>query len=136
MTARVKIALAILVALGISFSLGWVLGASGRMEAERRAAAVEQQSDLSEARSAILEARVSLYNVNFGDASQAFEQAKLPLERARQRFLDLGQAERAGHVGSALTQVQEAQRLAGQLDQAANTRAAEALKAIEQAAPR
>jgi hypothetical protein len=135
MNARLKLVVGVVVAVIVTLGLGWVWGASGRMDVQRALGAAEQRLDLSDARAAILEARVALYNVNFGDASRALEQAKPPLERAQERFRELEQQEAAAHVGTALQHVQDAQRLAGQLDAAANTRAAEALKAIERASP-
>jgi hypothetical protein len=135
MTTRMKIGLGILGSLLVTFVVGLVLGASGRMEAGRALHAAEQRLDLCEARAAILEGRVSLYNVNFGDASRSFEQAKPSLERALARFRDLGQTERAGHITTALGAVHDAPRRASQLDQASNTRAADALKALQLASP-
>jgi hypothetical protein len=117
----------VLVALGIGF--GW--GASGRLTAQRVAREASQQLDLAEARGRILEARVSLYNVNFGDAQRQLEEAKGPLTRARDRALDQRQRQTADALSAALTHAQEAQRLASRLDQGANTRAGEALKAID-----
>jgi hypothetical protein len=97
---------------------------------QRTLDATHQQLDLTEARGRILEARVALYNVNFGDASRHFEEAKVPLRRVRQRYQDLGQSDAALSIESAIRHVEEAQRLAGSLDQSANTKAGEALEAI------
>ena len=78
----------------------------------------------------MLEARVSLYNVNFGDASRHFEDAKAPLRRVRERYQNVGKNAAAGSIAAALEHVEEGQRLAGKLDQAANTKANDALEAI------
>src|SRR6478672_4018846 len=117
----------VLVVLGLGF--GW--GASGRSTAERALEESKQQLDLAEARGRILEARVSLYNVNFGDAQRQLEEAKTPLTRARDRFQQDGKRDSAEGLSAALARVQEAQRLAGKLDQSANSQANEALKAIQ-----
>ena len=86
--------------------------------------------DIAEARGQVLDGRVSLYNVNFGDASRHFEEAKAPLRRVRERYQKVGKNAAAGSIGAALAQVEEAQRLAGKLDQSANAKANEALEAI------
>lgn len=123
-------AVVVLVVLGI----GFVWGASGRFAIQNTLDDVRQQLDLAEARGALLEARVNLYNVNFGDASRHFEGAKAPLRRARQRYQDIGKNAAAGSISAALAHVEEGQRLASSLDQSANTKAEEALEAIRVAA--
>jgi hypothetical protein len=95
-----------------------------------------QRLDLAEARGALLDARVSLYNNNFGDASRRFEDAKEPLRRVRARYQEAREGEAASSIDAALVHVEEAQRLAGQLDPAANSRAGEALEAIRVAGER
>ena len=92
-----------------------------------------QQADLSDARSRILEARVSLYNVNFGDAQRQLDDAKGPLTKARDRAQADGKKDAAAALTAALVHVQEAQRLAGRLDASANNQASEALKSIQTA---
>ena len=101
-----------------------------RTRSTRRAARL----DLAEARGHLLDARVSLYNVNFGDASRHFEEAKAPLRRVRERYQHVGKNAAAGSIAAALEHVEEAQRLAGKLDQAANAKANDALEAIRVAA--
>ena len=108
-------------------------GASGRSTAQDALDSVQQRLDLAEARGHILEARVSLYNVNFGDAQRQLDDAKGPLTRARDRAQAQGRKESADALSAALGHAQEAQRLAGRLDTSANSRANEALKAIETA---
>ena len=120
----------------VTLGIGYVWGASGRTTAERALQDMQQQMDLAQARGRILEARVSLYNVNFGDAQRQLEDAKAPLTRARDRYQQLGKRESVEGVTAALAHVQEAQRLAGRLDQSANTQAGEALNAIQVATSR
>ena len=57
--------------------------------------------------------------------------AKEPLRRMRQRYADDGKTDAARSIGAAVEHVEEAQRLAGKLDQAANSKTAEALEAIK-----
>ena len=118
----------LLLAVALGAAYWW--GASGRSTAQDALDGVQQRLDLAEARGYILEARVSLYNVNFGDAQRQLDDAKAPLTRARDRAQAEGKKASADALTAALGHVQEAQRLAGRLDQNANSRANEALKAI------
>lgn len=127
---RGKWIMSAVVALIVCLGLAYVWGASGRFALQRTLDETRQQLDLAEARGLILDARVSLYNLNFGEASRALEAAKVPLRRARERYQDLGRPDAALSVESAVRHVEEAQRLAGGLDQAANSKAGEALEAI------
>lgn len=126
-----KLVLIGVVILIVVLGLGFAWGASGRVAAQRAVEDTKQQLDLAEARGKLLEARVSLYNVNFGDAQRLFEDAKTPLTRARDRYQQDGRRDAAEGISAALEHVKEAQRLAGKLDQSANNQASEALKAIQ-----
>jgi hypothetical protein len=126
-----KLILAGLVALVITLGLGYAWGASGRLTIQAALDDTRQQLDLAEARGHLLDARVSLYNMNFGDASGRLEEAKVPLRRTRQRYSDDDKDEAARAIATALEHVDEAQRLANKLDQAANTKTGEALDAIK-----
>ncbi|HJR61728.1 MAG TPA: hypothetical protein VJ813_20140 [Vicinamibacterales bacterium] len=127
---RGRILLAALVALVVCLGLGYAWGASGRRTLESALDTTRQQLDLAEARGALLDARVSLYNNNFGDASRRLEDAKIPLRNVKERYQDAGESQAASGIDAALTHVDEAQRLAGKLDPTANARAGEALEAI------
>ncbi len=127
---RGRIFQSLLVALLVCLGLGYAWGSSGRRVLESALAQSRQQLDLAEARGALLDARVSLYNNNFGDASRRFEDAKEPLRKVRARYQDERQSEAAANIDAALTHLEEAQRLAGRLDPSANARAGEALEAI------
>ena len=128
-----KIVLAVIVLLLVALGVGYWWGASGRGAAQQALDDVRQQVDLADARGHILEARVSLYNVNFGDAQRQLDDAKAPLTRARDRAQAQGTRASADALTTALARVQEAQRLAGRLDQNANSQANDALKAIQTA---
>jgi hypothetical protein len=117
---------ALIVALGI----GYALGGSGRFSIQNALDESRAQLNLAEARGHLLEARVSLYNVNFGDASRHFEEGKAPLRRLRERYQSIGKNAAAGSIAAALAHIEEGQRLAGKLDQAANSKANDALEAI------
>ncbi len=119
-------AIAILVVLG----LGYAWGVSGRSSLQTSLEDARQRLDMAEARALVLDARVSLYNNNFGDASRRFEDAKDPLRRIRQRYVDAGNTDSVRSLSAAIEHLEEAQRLAGKLDPAANSKAGEALEAV------
>jgi hypothetical protein len=131
MATRGKLILIGVVALVVCLGLGFGWGASGQRGLQSALDDARHQLDLAEARGLILDARVSLYNNNFGDASRHLEDAKVPLGRAKQRLQDDGQRDAAARVDAALQHVDEGQRLAGRLDQGANGKAGEALEALK-----
>jgi hypothetical protein len=127
---RARVFLIFLAALIVALGLGFSWGASGRWTVETALEDSRQELNLALARTALLDARVSLYNNNFGDASRRLEDAKPPLRRVKDRLQDIGENGAAAGIDTALTHVEEAQRLAGQLDPGANSRTGEALEAI------
>lgn len=127
---RAKWILTAVVALVVILGLAYAWGASGRLSLQRTLDDTRQQLDLAEARGLILDARISLYNLNFGEASRALEEAKAPLRRARERYQEAGRPDAALSIESAARHLEEAQRLAGKLDPGANSKAGEALEAI------
>ena len=129
--ARGRLILIVFVLLVVCLGLGFGWGASGRLGLQSALDDARQQLDLAEARGQILDARVSLYNNNFGDASRHFEDAKTPLRRVKERYQDDSQRDAAARIDAALGLVEEGQRLAGRLDQAANAKAGEALEAMK-----
>ena len=125
-----KFVLAGIVVLIVCVGLGFAWGVSGRGEIQNALDSTRQRLDVAEARGHILDARVSLYNNNFGDASRHFEEAKVALRRVRDRFSEDGQRDAVASVSAALERLDEAQRLSGKLDPAANSKAGEALEAV------
>jgi hypothetical protein len=122
------IGVAVLVALGA----GWAWGASGKSDVSRALRIVELRDSLLEGRTAVLDARLDIYSVNFGDASRHLEAARTALRTAETRLAGLGGngKEDADRLKIALTRIDEAQRTAGQLNQNANALAADAATAI------
>ena len=90
----------------------------------------ELRSELLGARAAVLDARVAIYSVNFGEASRHLEDARGLLGRADERLKSLGRDDEVRRVQTALASIDEAQRMAGKLDQSANSRAGEAAKMV------
>jgi hypothetical protein len=127
---RSRLILTAFVVLLVVFGVGYALGGSGRFTIQNALDDTRSRLDLAEARGQLLEARVSLYNVNFGDASRHFEEAKAPLRRLRERYQGIGKNAAAGSLAAALAHIEEGQRLAGKLDQAANSKANDALEAM------
>jgi hypothetical protein len=121
-------------ALVVAVGVGYALGGAGRFNLQNALDDARGKLDLADARVQLLEARVSLYNVNFGDASRHFEEAKPPLRRVRERYQSVGKNSAAGSIAAALEHIEEGQRLTGKLDQAANSKANDALEAIRVAA--
>ena len=117
-------------ALVIALGAGYAMGGSGRYTLQNSLDEARARLDVAEARGHLLEARVSLYNVNFGDASRHFEDAKAPLRRVRERLQSDGRNAAAGSIAAALEHAEEGQRLTGKLDQTANAKANDALEAI------
>ena len=96
---RGKLVLSVVVLLIVAVGLGFAWGASGRVTSEHALDDVKQQLDLAEARGHILEARVSLFNVNFGDAQRQLDDAKAPLQRARHERIEVSRVRRRRLAG-------------------------------------
>lgn len=125
-----KLILGIGVALLVALGAGWVWGASGRAAISHALQIAELRDSLLEGRAEVLDARLDIYGINFGDASRHFEAARTALRAAVSRLNDLGRQDDAKRLDVALTRIDEAQRLAGQLNQDANARAADAATTI------
>jgi hypothetical protein len=117
-------------ALVVCLGLGFAWGASGRSSMQTAVVDARRQLDTLEARGQLLDARVSLYSNNFGDASRHLEEAKVPLRRMKARYQEDGRSDAAGRIDAALAQVDEAQRLSGKLDPTANAKTGEALETL------
>jgi hypothetical protein len=118
--------LALLLVLGT----GWLWGAFGRWEAERALEQTRLQADLIAGRSLLLDARLELYNVNFGNASRHLEEARQLLRGVSEDLEARGLDEQIKTLELALMTIDQAHSLAGKLDPAANSRAADAARLI------
>ncbi len=126
----VKLIVGIIGGVLIALLAGWIWGASGQSDTARALQAAELRGELLGARAAVLDARVAIYSVNFGEASAHLENARGLLQRASARLTTIGRDGDLTQVQAALASVDDAQRMAGKLDQGANSRAGEAAKAI------
>jgi hypothetical protein len=125
-----KLALGIVGGLLVALLAGWIWGRSGQSDTAHALQTAELRSDLLGARAAVLDARVAIYSVNFGEASAHLENARDLLHRADERLKSLGRSDEVKHVATALAGIDDAQRLAGKLDQNANSRAGEAARIL------
>jgi hypothetical protein len=125
-----KLVLGITGGLLLALLAGWIWGTSGQSDTARAVETAELRSELLGARAALLDARVAIYSVNFGEASGHLENARGLLRRAEERFKGVGRDDEVKQVQAALMTIDDAQRMAGKLDQGANSRAGEAAKVL------
>jgi len=130
MDAMGKLVLGITVGLAVALLAGYIWGRSGRSDMARVLQTSELRGELVGARAAVLDARVAIYSVNFGEASTHLEGARGLLRRAAERLKSLGRDDELKQVQTALASIDDAQRMAGKLDQSANSRAGEAAKML------
>ena len=126
-----KLILGVFVAILISLGAGFTWGAAGRVGLQTQLSDALQNYEMAETRALLLDARVSLYNNNFGDASRRLEEAKATLRSVHERYQAAGRNDAASSIEAALARVEEAQQLAGKLDPAANSKSGEALEAVK-----
>jgi len=98
----------------------------------RRLQTSELRDELLGARGAVLDARVAIYAVNFGEASRHLEGARGLLDRADRRLSSLGRTADLDQLAAARARIDDAQRMTGKLDQSANARAGEAAQIMAQ----
>jgi hypothetical protein len=130
MDAMGKLVLGITVGLAVALLAGYIWGRSGRSDMARVLQTSELRGELVGARAAVLDARVAIYSVNFGEASRHLEDARDLLVRADERLKSLGRDDEVRQVQTALASIDDAQRMAGKLDQSASSRAGEAAKVL------
>ena len=125
-----KAILAMLAALALAVLGGWIWGSAGQARAEDALSRAGAGLHLANARGNLLAARVSLFEVNFGDASRCLESARADLQTAADAFERLRLKDEAAAAREAVARVNEAQQLAGRLDQSANSRLAAAIRLL------
>jgi hypothetical protein len=121
-----------LVALLVTFGVGWMIGASGRSDVQQSASGYRLRAQAAEAEALLLAARIGLFETNFGDARQRLRGAADRIAEAQRDLREAGEAERAGRLEVVLGETREADRLAGEFSpgaQAAVQRAIDALDA-------
>ena len=128
--SKPKLILGIAVALVVALLAGWVWGRLGQSEMSAALQTAELRGELLGARAAVLDARVAIYSVNFGEASGHLENARGLLGRASERLKGLGRDDDVTQMQTALASIEDAQRMAGKLDQSANSRAGDAARVL------
>ena len=123
--AGIGLALVILLVLG-----AWLYGRSSTAPARGEADAARLRVMLLESRAQVLDAQLSLYAANFGNAAQHLEYAKPPLAAASTELMRQSKTELAAKVDTALQQVTTARDLAAKLSLDANSRAGEASRLL------
>lgn len=111
------------VALPIALLGGWLWVAPGNSNLDRPLRASELRDDLIEAHTSLLGARVDLYERNFRSASRHLEDVRGLLRRAEEQGQRLGWRDEVTRLDLARFEanIDEAQRLLGQLDHGANS---------------
>jgi hypothetical protein len=125
-----KLVLGIALALAVALLGGWIWGASGRSATAQSLQSSELRNELLGARAALLDTRVAIYGINFGEASAHLEDARGLLGRAQERLRGLGRDDEVKELQAAVAKVDEAQRMAGKVSQDANSLAGEAAKIV------
>jgi hypothetical protein len=128
--AKAKLVLGIALGLLVAFLAGWIWGAQSQPDLTGTLQTSELQVELLGARAAALDARVAIYSINFGEASRHLEDARGLLGRAVARLKSLGRGEEVKQLETALTHIDDAQSLAGKLDQSANSRAGDVARIL------
>jgi hypothetical protein len=128
-----KIVGGIALALVLAVAVGWLWGAQGRWEAERRLTRLQLDHEYAEARAGLRAAQVELYRLNFGEAASSLEAAKQSIQRALTAAERDDQAETANALRTALAAADEARRLAAAVNQSAQGSAERALTEVQRA---
>ena len=128
--SKPKLVLGIAGGLMVALLAGWMWGTFGQSDTVAALQTAELRGELLGARAAVLDARVAIYSVNFGEASGHLENARGLLGRANDRLEQLGRDDEITHLKTALATIDDAQRMAGKLDQNANSKAGEAAKIL------
>jgi hypothetical protein len=128
-----RVVLGAVVAVLVALLVGWIWGASGKSGLEHAVEAANIRLALLESRGGVLGARVDLYNNNFGEASRHLGEARELVQRANAQLQAAGRAADVKLLDPVSASIDEAQRLAGKLDQGAQARAGDAVKAIDAA---
>jgi hypothetical protein len=114
----------------VAFLAGWIWAARSQPDMAGALQTSELRGELLGARAAALDARVALYSINFGEASGHLEDARGLVGRAAERLKSLGRDEEVKQLETALARIDDAQRMAGKLDQNANSRAGEVAQIV------
>jgi hypothetical protein len=127
---RLKLGMWIALAVVLAGVLGWLYGWSGGRSSAAALESTRLRTSLLQARIQILDARINIYSINFGDASRNLEYSKRELTTARSLLENAGRRDLVDKIDAALRSTREAQEAAAKLNQDANGRAGEAARLI------
>lgn len=133
MKLTLKAFVGLLAALLLAVLGGWIWGSGDRSRADESLARAGVDLHLAGARGRMLQARVDLFEVNFGNASRSLEAARADLKTWASALDRLRREDDAEAARKAIALVEEAQQMAGRLDQTANAKLAEALALLPKA---
>jgi len=106
----------ILLGVVVAFGTGWLVGASGRSTLEQDRDRHELRSRVAQTEALLLAARVSLFETNFGDASDRIDRALGLVTTLQTTLRETGQPERAGRLEVVAAQIRDAALLAREFD--------------------
>ena len=125
----------VLIALVVAALGGWFAGASGRSVVELERNRFEMRAEFAESRALILDGRVNLFQSNFGNVIERFQNARNLIGRVQVQLREIGQVEQAGRLEIAQSHLNDAQHKAAAFDTAGAQFAAEqAINALAAAA--
>jgi hypothetical protein len=130
----IRFGLYILAAVLIALLAGFLWGHAGQSTVQAQLDDTRLRLDLAQGRAELLAARIDLFEVNFGRASQRLEAARPALRDAASRLAGAGRQDAAARVNDVITRLQQAQQQIGRLDQSANTKLGEAIALLDLAA--
>jgi hypothetical protein len=127
---RVQTFGAVVLAVVVAGLVGFLYGRSGGSEDRTQLAAIRLRLQLAEARVQVLDARVGLYLVNFGEATGHLAAAKNLATGARERLAADRRADLTAKLDQAVAHLDAAHEQASRLNQDANSRAGEAARLL------
>ncbi len=127
---KMRMALVALVVLIVAVAGGYLWGAWGRWDVERRLRNTEVIAGLAEARAALYAARVDVAELNFGRAGGNIDRARKTMEALAGKLDETDRADAARAVREAVAIAGQAQQSAASMDQATSGRVAEVLKSL------
>src|SRR5262245_10177397 len=113
-----KLVIALVLALVIASVSGWFAGASGRAEIELQQRRSDMRAEFAEARALVFDARVNLYQTNFGNAIERFQNARKVIGHLQTQLRESGLVEQAGRLEIAQAHLNDAEHASALFDSA------------------
>ena len=129
---KLKAIASIVAAMALAAFASFLYGRSGASVDRDALASTHLRLQLVEARAQVLDGRLSLYLVNFGDAGRHFAFGKSALAPARATLVERGQTDLVAKLDQSIKEIDAAQAQASSLSQDANSRAGEAARLLNE----